>query len=115
MPPSHYFNGIYTGESNPTNDANATATTPAPTPAGTDMQQLTPPTQQLVNNGNNNNNNNNNNAGANHQATLDLPWNPATLPPPVKERYYRKEEFLTRDDMKDFPITYTDSSGNETI
>eukprot|EP00536_Pseudo-nitzschia_multiseries_P016856 jgi/Psemu1/48147/gm1.48147_g len=89
-------------------------TIPAPATTGTDMQQLTTLLQQLVDNGNNNNNNNNN-AGANHQATLDLPWNPATLPPPVKERYYRKEEFLTRDDMKDFPITYTDSSGNETI
>eukprot|EP00536_Pseudo-nitzschia_multiseries_P017743 jgi/Psemu1/52350/gm1.52350_g len=87
-------------------------TIPAPATAGTDMQQLTTLLQQLVDNGNTSNNNN---AGTNHQATLDLPWNPATLPPPVKERYYRKEEFLTRDDMKDFPITYTDSSGNETI
>eukprot|EP00536_Pseudo-nitzschia_multiseries_P015866 jgi/Psemu1/44055/gm1.44055_g len=120
--PVNYFNGIYTGEVQPdvdddneaSNDENATAPIPAPTAAGTRMQQLTTLLQQLVNNGNNTNNTNNN-AGANHQATLDLPWNPATLHPSVKERYYRKEEFLTRDDMKDFPITYTDSSGNETI
>eukprot|EP00536_Pseudo-nitzschia_multiseries_P014922 jgi/Psemu1/40625/gm1.40625_g len=119
--PGNYFNGIYTGEVQPdgdgenetSNDENATSPNPAPTATGTDMQELTTLLQQLVNNGNNNNNNNN--AGANHQATIDLPWNPATLPPPVKDRYYRKEEFLTRDDMKDFPITYTDSSGNETI
>eukprot|EP00536_Pseudo-nitzschia_multiseries_P016129 jgi/Psemu1/44951/gm1.44951_g len=113
--PGNYFNGIYTGEVQPdVEDETATAPIPAPTAAGTDMQQLTTLLQQLVNNANNNNNNTNNNTSANHQA-LDLPWNPATLPPPVKERYYRKEEFLTRDDMKDFPITYTGSSGNETI
>eukprot|EP00536_Pseudo-nitzschia_multiseries_P014515 jgi/Psemu1/39020/gm1.39020_g len=80
----------------------ATAATVSPT----EMGQLTTLLQQLVNNGNNNNNNaTNNNTGANHQP-LDLPWNPATLPPPVKERYYRRDEFLTKDDMKDFPITY---------
>eukprot|EP00536_Pseudo-nitzschia_multiseries_P012232 jgi/Psemu1/31397/gm1.31397_g len=82
------------------------------TAEGADMSQLIILLQQLVNNGNNNNNNN---TGANHQATLDLPWNPATLLPPVKERYNRRDEFLTTDDMKAFPITYTDSSGNETI
>eukprot|EP00536_Pseudo-nitzschia_multiseries_P010363 jgi/Psemu1/25685/gm1.25685_g len=122
--PGNYFNGIYTGEvqhdgdgeNEANNDENTTAPNPGPTTTGTDMQELTNLLQQLVNNGNiNNNNNNNTNAGANHQTTLDLPWNPATLPPPVKDRYYRKDEFLTRDDMKDFPITYTDSSGNETI
>eukprot|EP00536_Pseudo-nitzschia_multiseries_P016879 jgi/Psemu1/48209/gm1.48209_g len=86
----------------------ATAATVSPT----EMGQITTLLQQLVNNGNSNNNNN---AGANHQASLDLPWNPATLPPPVKDRYYKRDEFLTRDDMKDFPITYTDSSGNETV
>eukprot|EP00536_Pseudo-nitzschia_multiseries_P018572 jgi/Psemu1/56245/gm1.56245_g len=101
-------------ENEANDDENATAPNPAPTATGTDMQELTTLLQQLVNNGNNNNNRNNN-AGANHQATLDLPWNPTTLPPPVKDRYYRRDEFLTRDDMKDFPITYTDSSGNETI
>eukprot|EP00536_Pseudo-nitzschia_multiseries_P019641 jgi/Psemu1/62008/gm1.62008_g len=93
-----------------TNDNDEDAAASIPTAEGADMRQLTTLLQQLVNNGNNNNN-----AGANHQATLDLPWNPATLPPLVKERYYRRHEFLTRDDMKDFPITYTDSSGNETI
>eukprot|EP00536_Pseudo-nitzschia_multiseries_P005768 jgi/Psemu1/13452/gm1.13452_g len=109
--PGNYFNGIYTGEVQPdVEDETATAPNPTPTATGTDMLL-----QQLVNNGNNNNNNaTNNNTGANHQS-LDLPWNPATLPPPVKERYYRRDEFLTKDDMKDFPITYTDSSGNETI
>eukprot|EP00536_Pseudo-nitzschia_multiseries_P015031 jgi/Psemu1/41031/gm1.41031_g len=106
-----YDTKIYSFPEADANDEDATAPTPVPAATGTDMQQLTTLLQQLVNNGNNNNNN----AGTNHQATLDLPWNPATLPPPVKERYYRKEEFLTRDDMKDFPITYTDSSGNETI
>eukprot|EP00536_Pseudo-nitzschia_multiseries_P019430 jgi/Psemu1/60724/gm1.60724_g len=109
-----YDTKIYTFPEADDNNEDATAPTPAPA-AGTNMQQLTTLLQQLVNNANNNNNNNNNNnTGANQQA-LDLPWNPATLPPPVKDRYYRKEEFLTRDDMKDFPITYTDSSGNETI
>eukprot|EP00536_Pseudo-nitzschia_multiseries_P017398 jgi/Psemu1/50707/gm1.50707_g len=114
--PGNYFNGIYTGEVQPdVEDETATAPNPTPTATGTDMQELTTLLQQLVNNGNNNNNNaTNNNTGANHQS-LDLPWNPATLPPPVKERYYRRDEFLTKDDMKDFPITYTDSSGNETI
>eukprot|EP00536_Pseudo-nitzschia_multiseries_P018731 jgi/Psemu1/57061/gm1.57061_g len=107
-----YDTKIYSFPEADANDENATAPTPVPTAAGTEMQQLTTLLQQLVNNGNNNNNNN---AGANHPTTLDLPWNPATLPPPVKEQYYGKDEFLTRDDMKDFPITYTDSSGNETI
>eukprot|EP00536_Pseudo-nitzschia_multiseries_P012371 jgi/Psemu1/31835/gm1.31835_g len=93
------------------NDEDATATPSISTAEGANMRQLTTLLQQLVNNGNNNNNN----AGANHQATLDLPWNPATLPPPVKERYNRRDEFLTSDDMKDFPIIYKDSSGNETI
>eukprot|EP00536_Pseudo-nitzschia_multiseries_P014698 jgi/Psemu1/39812/gm1.39812_g len=96
------------------NDETPTLPAPAPATTGTDMQQLTTLLQQLVDNSNTNNNNNNS-AGANHQASLDLPWNPATLPPPVKDRYYKRDEFLTRDDMKDFPITYTDSSGNETV
>eukprot|EP00536_Pseudo-nitzschia_multiseries_P019094 jgi/Psemu1/58875/gm1.58875_g len=109
-----YDTKIYTFPEADDNDEDATAPTPAPA-AGTDMQQLTNLLQQLVDNSTTNNNNNNTNTGANHQASLDLPWNPATLPPPVKDRYYRKDEFLTRDDMKDFPITYTDSSGNETI
>eukprot|EP00536_Pseudo-nitzschia_multiseries_P018307 jgi/Psemu1/55016/gm1.55016_g len=98
------FMEAYTGDP-PSDDEVVIADTP------TEMGQLTTLLQQLVNNGNNNNNN----ASANQQATLSLPWNPATLPPPVKERYYRRDEFLTRDDVKDFPITYTDSSGNETI
>eukprot|EP00536_Pseudo-nitzschia_multiseries_P006880 jgi/Psemu1/16366/gm1.16366_g len=106
-----YDTKIYTFPEGDANDENVTAPTPATT-TGTDMQQLTTLLQQLVDNSNNNNNNS---AGANHQAPLDLPWNPATLPPPVKDRYYKKDEFLTRDDMKDFPITYTDSSGNETV
>eukprot|EP00536_Pseudo-nitzschia_multiseries_P013371 jgi/Psemu1/35057/gm1.35057_g len=96
------FMEAYTGDP-PSDDEVAIPDTPAATAATvspTEMGQLTTLLQQLVNNGNSNNNNN---AGANHQATLDLPWNPATLPPPVK------------DDMKDFPITYTDSSGNETV
>eukprot|EP00536_Pseudo-nitzschia_multiseries_P010847 jgi/Psemu1/27241/gm1.27241_g len=96
------------------NDETPTLPAPAPATTGTDMQQLTTLLQQLVDNSNTNNNNNNS-AGANHQASLNLPWNPATLPPPVKDRYYKRDEFLTRDDMKDFPITYTDSSGNETV
>eukprot|EP00536_Pseudo-nitzschia_multiseries_P019694 jgi/Psemu1/62412/gm1.62412_g len=109
------FMEAYTGDPPSDDEDNVLETdTPAETDPPTNMGQLTTLLQQLVNNGNNNNNNNNN-AGANYQATLDLPWNPATLPPPVKERYYRRDEFLTRDDMKDFPITYTDSSGNETI
>eukprot|EP00536_Pseudo-nitzschia_multiseries_P001284 jgi/Psemu1/2969/gm1.2969_g len=108
-----YDTKIYTFPEGDANDENATAPTPA-TATGTDMQQLTTLLQQLVDNSNTNNNNNNS-AGANHQAPLDLPWNPATLPPPVKDRYYKKDEFLTRDDMKDFSITYTDSSGNETV
>eukprot|EP00536_Pseudo-nitzschia_multiseries_P011456 jgi/Psemu1/28999/gm1.28999_g len=106
-----YDTKIYSFPETNDNDEDATATPSVPTTEGADMQQLTTLLQQLVNNGNNKNNN----AGANHQATLDLPWNPATLPPPVKERYYRRDEFLTSDDMKDFPITYMDSSGNETI
>eukprot|EP00536_Pseudo-nitzschia_multiseries_P008693 jgi/Psemu1/21143/gm1.21143_g len=108
------FMEAYTGDP-PSDDEVAIPDTPAATVATvspTEMGQITTLLQQLVNNGNSNNNNN---AGANHQATLDLPWNPATLPPPVKERYYKRDEFLTRDDMKDFPITYTDSSGNETV
>eukprot|EP00536_Pseudo-nitzschia_multiseries_P007061 jgi/Psemu1/16784/gm1.16784_g len=71
--------------------------TPTAPVEGTDMGQLTNLLQQLVNNGNNSNNNNNNNntgAGASHQATLDLPWNPGTLPPMVQERYNRREEYL---------------------
>eukprot|EP00536_Pseudo-nitzschia_multiseries_P017010 jgi/Psemu1/48928/gm1.48928_g len=96
------------------NDEATTLPAPAPVTTGTDMQQLTTLLQQLVDNSNANTNNNNN-TGTNHQASLDLPWNPATLPPPVKDRYYKRDEFLTRDDMKDFPITYTDSSGNETV
>eukprot|EP00536_Pseudo-nitzschia_multiseries_P019161 jgi/Psemu1/59264/gm1.59264_g len=100
------FMEAYTGDP-PSDDEVAVPDTPAATVATvspTEMGQITTLLQQLVNNGNSNNNNN---AGANHQATLDLPWNPATLPPPVKERYYKRDEFLTRDDMKDFPITYT--------
>eukprot|EP00536_Pseudo-nitzschia_multiseries_P004898 jgi/Psemu1/11211/gm1.11211_g len=111
------FDKVYEGATQAdSDDEDATPPNPAPTATGTDMQELTTLLQQLVKNGNNNNNNNNiyNNTGANHQA-LDLPWNPATLPPPVKERYYRRDEFLTKDDMKDFPITYTDSSENETV
>eukprot|EP00536_Pseudo-nitzschia_multiseries_P014364 jgi/Psemu1/38431/gm1.38431_g len=108
-----YDTKIYTFPEGDANDENVTAPTPA-TATGTDMQQLTTLLQQLVDNSNTNNNNNNS-AGANHQAPLDLPWNPATLPPPVKDGYYKKDEFLTRDDMKDFSITYTDSSGNETV
>eukprot|EP00536_Pseudo-nitzschia_multiseries_P015494 jgi/Psemu1/42792/gm1.42792_g len=108
------FDKIYEGATPAdSDDENAAAPIPAPTAAGTDMQELTTLLQQLVNNGNTNNNTNNN-TGANHQA-LDLPWNPATLPPLVKEQYYRRDEFLTKDDMKDFPIIYTDSSGNETV
>eukprot|EP00536_Pseudo-nitzschia_multiseries_P009599 jgi/Psemu1/23650/gm1.23650_g len=118
--PANYFNGIHTGEVQPdaddeneaSNDEKATAPIPAPTAAGTDMQQLTTLLQQLVNNGNNNNNNNNN-AGANHQATLNLPWNPATLPPPVKERYYRRDEFLTKDNMQNYYLHNLGSGRND--
>eukprot|EP00536_Pseudo-nitzschia_multiseries_P018659 jgi/Psemu1/56647/gm1.56647_g len=79
------FMEAYTGEP-PSDDEVDVPDTPAATAATvspTEMGQLTTLLQQLVNNGNNNNNNaTNNNTGANHQS-LDLPWNPATLPPPM--------------------------------
>lgn len=68
--PANYFNGIYTGDIQPSNeDDNDDEDTP-PVEGTTEMRQLTTLLQQLVNNANTNHSTS---TGANNQATLALP------------------------------------------